>query len=59
MMRERILLRSFLFVAATPYSQLLCVLLGEYLISELHNAHVVTQVFFRLQFLAAECWMAV
>jgi len=46
MICERILLGSpFLFVAAAAYSQLLCELLGKYfLISELHNAHIVRQV---------------
>jgi len=45
MMCERILLRS-LFVAAAAYSQLLCGLLGKYLlVSELHNAHIVRQAF--------------
>jgi len=45
---------------AAAYSQLLCELLGKYLlVSELHNAHVVRQVVFRLQFSAAESWMAV
>jgi len=52
--------KSFLFVAAAAYSQLLCELLGKYLlVSELHNAPIVKQVFFRLQFSAAETWMAV
>ena len=52
--------KVFLSVAAAACSQLLCELLGKYLlISELHNAHIVRQVFFRLQFLAAESWMAV
>jgi len=53
--------KSFLFVAAAAaYSQLLCGLLGKYLlVSELPNAHIVRQVFFRLQFSAAESWMAV
>jgi len=38
--------KSF-FVAAAAYSQLLCGLLGKYLlVSELHNAHIVRQVFF-------------
>jgi len=61
MMCERILLRSFfLFVAAAGYSQLLCELLGKYLlVGELHNVPILKQVFFRLQFSAAESWMAV
>jgi len=61
MICERILLRSpFLFVAAAAYSQWLCELLGKYfLVSELHNAHIVRQVFFLLQFSAAESWIAV
>jgi len=43
--------KSFLFVAAAAYSQLLCGLLGKYLlIRELHNAHVVRQVFFDYNF---------
>jgi len=34
-------------VAAAAYSQLLCELLGKYLlVSELHNARIVRQVFF-------------
>jgi len=55
MIRERILLQSpFLFVGAAAYSQLLCELLGKYfLVSELHNAHIVRQVFFD------ESWIAV
>ena len=49
-----------LFVAASGYSQLLCELVGKYLlVSALHNAPIVRQVFFRLQFSAAESWMAV
>jgi len=41
----------FLFVAAAAYSQLLCGLLGKYLlVSELHNAHIVRQVFFDYNF---------
>jgi len=52
--------KSFLFVAAAAYSQLSCQLLGKYLlVSELHNAHIVRQVFFRLRFSVAESWMAV
>ena len=52
--------KYFLFVAAAAYSQLLCELLGKYLlVSELHNAHIVRQVFFQLEFSAAESWMAV
>jgi len=52
MICERILLRSpFLFVTAAAYSQLLCKLLGKYfLVSELHNAHIVIQVFFDYNF---------
>jgi len=43
--------KSFLFVAAAAYSQLLCGLLGKYLlVSELHNAHIVRQVFFDYTF---------
>jgi len=38
--------KSFLFVVAAAYSQLLCGLLGKYLlVSELHNAHIVRQAF--------------
>jgi len=38
-------------VAAAAYSQLLCELLGKYLlVSELRNAHIVRQVFFRYNF---------
>jgi len=49
-----------LFIAAAAYSQLLCKLLGKYLlVSELHNAHIVRQVVIRLQFSAAESWMTV
>ena len=49
-----------LYVAAAAYSQLLCQLLGKYLlVSELHKPHIVTRVFFRLQFSAAESWMTV
>jgi len=52
--------KSFLFVAAAAYSQLLCELLGKYLlVGELHNAHIVRLVFFLLQFSTAESWMAV
>jgi len=52
--------KSFLFVAAAAYSQLLCGLLGKYLlINELHNAHIVSKYFFGLQFSEAESWMAV
>jgi len=52
--------KSFLFVVAAAYSQLLSELLSKYLlVSELHNTHIVRQVFFRLQFSAAESWMAV
>jgi len=55
MMCERVLLRSLLFAAAAAYSHLLCELLGKYLlVTELHNAHIVRQVSFRLQFSAAE-----
>jgi len=50
----------FVAAAALAYSQLLCELLGKYLlVSELHNAHIVRQVCFRLQFSVAESWMAV
>jgi len=50
----------FLFVAAAAYSQLLCALLCKYLpVSQLHNAHIVRQVFFRLQFSEAKSWMAI
>jgi len=43
--------KSFLFVAAAAYSQLLCELLGkDLLVSELHNAHIVRQVFFDYNF---------
>ena len=53
-------MESFFFVAAAAYSQLICRLPGKYLlVSELNNAHIVRQVFFRLQFSAAESWMAV
>ena len=49
-----------MFVAAAAYSQFLCGLLGKYLlVSLLHNAHIVRQVFFQLQFSAAESWMVV
>jgi len=52
--------KSFLFVAAAAYSQLLCGLLGKYLlVSELYNPYIVRQVIFRLPFSAAESWMAV
>jgi len=52
--------KPVLFVAAAVYSQLLCELLGKYLlVSKLHNAHIVRQVFLRLQFSAVESWMAV
>jgi len=52
--------KSFLSFAAAAYSRLLCELLGKYLlVSELHIAHVVRQVFFPLQFSAAESWMPV
>jgi len=53
--RKDFVAKSFLFVVTAAYSELLCVLLGKYLlVSELHNAHIVRQVFFRLQFSAAE-----
>jgi len=45
--RKDFVAKSFLFVAADAYSQLLCELLGKYLfVSKLHNAHIVRQVFF-------------
>ena len=47
--RKDFVVKSFLFVAAAAYSQLLCELLGKYLlviVSELHNAHIVRQLFF-------------
>jgi len=35
-------------------------MLSKYLlVSELHNARIVRQVFFRLQFSAAESWLTV
>jgi len=38
-------------VAAVAYSQLLCELLGKYLlISELNNAHIIRRVFFDYSF---------
>jgi len=50
----------FLSVAAAGCSHLLCGLLGKYLlVSKLHNAHIVRQVFLRLQFSAVESWMTV
>jgi len=56
--RQDFVAKSVLSVAAAAYSQLLCELLGKYfLVSKLHNAHIVEQ-FFRLQFSAAESWMA-
>jgi len=52
--------KSFLLVVAAAYSQLLCELMGKYLlVSELHNAHIVRQVFLQLQFSVAESWMVV
>jgi len=43
--------KVFLFVAAAAYSQLLCGLLAKYLlVSELHNARVVRQVFLTTNF---------
>jgi len=52
--------KSFLFVAAAAYSELLRELLGKYLlVSALRNARIVKQVFFLLQFSAAKYWMAV
>jgi len=58
--QKNFVVKFFLFVAAAVYSELLCELQGKYLlVSELHNAHIVRQVLFPLQFSAAESWMAV
>ena len=57
-MRKDFAAKPFLFVAAAAYSQLLCELLGKYLlVSELHTAHIVREVFFRLLFSVAESRM--
>jgi len=58
--RKNFVAKYFLFLVSAGYSQLLRELLGKYrLVSELHNTHIVRRVLFRLQFLAAESWMAV
>ena len=41
---------AFFFVAAPAYSQLLCGLLGKYLLSESNNAHIIRRVFFDYNF---------
>ena len=46
-MRKDFAAQFFLFVAAAAYSLLLCGLLRKYLlVSKLHHAHIVRQVFF-------------
>ena len=50
-MRKDFVAKSFLFVAAAAYSQLLCELLGKYLlVSELQNALIVRQIFLDYNF---------
>jgi len=60
MMCKRISLRSLFCLLRQLRTVMWGAAVGKYrLVSELHNVHIVRQVFFRLQFSAAESWMAV